>query len=47
MKDYDLTTLSPCHCTGLRGQAALMYAFEDIFKEVGVGSVLEFKSHSK
>lgn len=44
LKGYDLTTLSPCHCTGLRGQAALMYAFEDIFKEVGVGSTLKFKT---
>jgi len=44
LKDYKLTTLSPCHCTGLRGKAALMYAFEDVFKEVGVGSLLKFKS---
>jgi 7,8-dihydropterin-6-yl-methyl-4-(beta-D-ribofuranosyl)aminobenzene 5'-phosphate synthase len=44
LKGYNLTRLSPCHCTGLRGQAALMYAFEDIFKEVGVGSFLKFKS---
>ncbi len=44
LKGYNLTTLSPCHCTGLRGKAALMYAFEDSFKEVGVGSILKFKS---
>jgi len=44
LKGYKLTRLSPCHCTGLRGKAALMYAFEDIFKEVGVGSLLKFKS---
>ncbi len=44
LKGYNLTRLSPCHCTGLRGQAALMYAFEDIFKEVGVGSLLKFKA---
>lgn len=44
LKAYNLTTLSPCHCTGLRGQAALMYAFEDVFREVGVGSLLKFKS---
>ena len=44
LKGYSLSTLSPCHCTGLRGQAALMYAFEDVFKEVGVGSLLKFKS---
>lgn len=44
LKGYNLTQLSPCHCTGLRGQAALMYAFEDVFKEVGVGSLLKFKS---
>ncbi|MCK4567906.1 MAG: MBL fold metallo-hydrolase, partial [Candidatus Thorarchaeota archaeon] len=41
LKGYPLTTLAPCHCTGLRGQAALMYAFEDIFKEIGVGSTLK------
>jgi 7,8-dihydropterin-6-yl-methyl-4-(beta-D-ribofuranosyl)aminobenzene 5'-phosphate synthase len=44
LKGYNLTQLSPCHCTGLRGQAALMYAFEDVFKEVGVGSLLKFKT---
>ncbi|MHA1862644.1 MAG: MBL fold metallo-hydrolase, partial [Candidatus Thorarchaeota archaeon] len=45
LKGFPLTTLAPCHCTGLRGQAALMYAFEDIFKEIGVGSTLKFKSN--
>ncbi|TFG28723.1 MBL fold metallo-hydrolase [Candidatus Thorarchaeota archaeon] len=44
LKGHTLTTLSPCHCTGLRGQAALMYAFEGVFKEVGSGSLLKFKS---
>ncbi len=44
LKGFPLTTLAPCHCTGLRGQAALMYAFEDIFKEIGSGSTLKFKS---
>ncbi len=44
LKEFPLTTLAPCHCTGLRGQAALMYGFEDIFKEIGVGSTLKFKS---
>jgi len=44
LKGYSLKTLAPCHCTGLRGQAALMYAFEDIFKDIGVGSTLKFKS---
>lgn len=44
LEGVPLTTLAPCHCTGLRGQAALMYAFEDIFKEIGVGSTLKFKS---
>ena len=44
LKQYNLTTLSPCHCTGLRGQAAVMYAFGDVFKEVGVGSLLKFKT---
>ncbi|MGY5858041.1 MAG: MBL fold metallo-hydrolase [Candidatus Thorarchaeota archaeon] len=45
LEGCSLTTLSPCHCTGLRGQAALMYAFEDVFKEVGSGSLLKFKSN--
>jgi len=44
LKGFPLTTLAPCHCTGLRGQAALMYAFEDIFKEIGVGSTFKFNS---
>jgi 7,8-dihydropterin-6-yl-methyl-4-(beta-D-ribofuranosyl)aminobenzene 5'-phosphate synthase len=44
LKGFPLKTLAPCHCTGLRGQAALMYAFEDIFKEIGAGSKLKFKS---
>ncbi|MGY5873074.1 MAG: MBL fold metallo-hydrolase [Candidatus Thorarchaeota archaeon] len=44
LEGFPLATLAPCHCTGLRGQAALMYAFEDIFKDIGVGSTLKFKS---
>lgn len=44
LKCYNFTQLSPCHCTGLRGQAALMYAFKDVFKEVSVGSLLKFKA---
>ena len=45
LKGFPLKTLAPCHCTGLRGQAALMYAFEDTFKEIGVSSTLKFKSN--
>jgi 7,8-dihydropterin-6-yl-methyl-4-(beta-D-ribofuranosyl)aminobenzene 5'-phosphate synthase len=41
---YPLTTVGACHCTGLKGRAALMYAFEDSFKNIGAGSVLKFKS---
>ncbi len=41
---YPLTTVAPCHCTGLKGRAALMYAFEEHFKDVGAGSVLKFES---
>ena len=41
---YPLTTIAACHCTGLRGRAALMYAFEKSFKNVGAGSVLKFES---
>lgn len=42
--DYPLTVIGACHCTGLRGRAALMYAFEESFKDVGAGSVLKFKA---
>jgi 7,8-dihydropterin-6-yl-methyl-4-(beta-D-ribofuranosyl)aminobenzene 5'-phosphate synthase len=42
LKKYPITTLAPCHCTGLRGRAALMYAFEESFKDIGTGSTLKF-----
>jgi 7,8-dihydropterin-6-yl-methyl-4-(beta-D-ribofuranosyl)aminobenzene 5'-phosphate synthase len=42
LKKYPLTTLAPCHCTGLRGRAALMYAFDNSFKDIGAGSTLRF-----
>jgi 7,8-dihydropterin-6-yl-methyl-4-(beta-D-ribofuranosyl)aminobenzene 5'-phosphate synthase len=42
LKKYALTTLAPCHCTGLRGRAALMYAFGSTFKDIGAGSTLVF-----
>jgi len=44
LRQYPLSVLGTCHCTGLRGRAALMYAFEDTFKDVGAGSVLKFQS---
>ncbi len=44
LKQYPLTTVAACHCTGLRGRAALMYAFEEPFKDVGAGSLLKFES---
>ncbi len=44
LKQYPLTTIGACHCTGLKGRAALMYAFEEPFKNVGAGSVLKFES---
>ena len=44
LKQYLLTTVGACHCTGLKGRAALMYAFEEPFKDVGAGSVLKFES---
>jgi 7,8-dihydropterin-6-yl-methyl-4-(beta-D-ribofuranosyl)aminobenzene 5'-phosphate synthase len=40
-----LQTLAPCHCTGLRGRAALMYAFDEQFKDVGVSSKLKFTAN--
>ncbi len=45
LKEYPLNTIAPCHCTGLRGRAALMNAFEDQFKDIGVGSVVKFTSN--
>ncbi|MFW9789461.1 MAG: hypothetical protein ACFFE1_17475, partial [Candidatus Thorarchaeota archaeon] len=44
LKQYPLRTIGASHCTGLRGRAALMHAFEGPFKDVGVGSVLKFES---
>jgi 7,8-dihydropterin-6-yl-methyl-4-(beta-D-ribofuranosyl)aminobenzene 5'-phosphate synthase len=43
LNKYPLTTIGACHCTGLRGRSALMYAFEDTFKNVGAGSFLKFE----
>ncbi len=45
LKEYPLSTLAPCHCTGLRGRAALMNAFGDQFKDIGAGSVVKFTSN--
>jgi len=44
LRQYPLSVLGPCHCTGLRGRAALMYAFGESFKDVGAGSLLKFQS---
>jgi len=44
LSDFPLTTVAPCHCTGLRGRAALLYAFDEKFKEVGAGDVVKFTS---
>ena len=44
LNQYPLSTVGACHCTGLKGRAALMYAFENSFKNVGAGSVLKFLS---
>lgn len=45
LNHYPLSTVGACHCTGLKGRAALMYAFEKPFKDVGAGSVLKFESN--
>ncbi|MCY3410057.1 MAG: MBL fold metallo-hydrolase [Candidatus Heimdallarchaeota archaeon] len=37
-----ILSIAPCHCTGIRGQAALYDHFQVAYKEVGVGSILEF-----
>jgi 7,8-dihydropterin-6-yl-methyl-4-(beta-D-ribofuranosyl)aminobenzene 5'-phosphate synthase len=44
LRQYPLSTIGACHCTGLRGRAALMYAFEDAFKDVGATSVFKFQA---
>ncbi len=44
LKKYPFRTLAPCHCTGLRGRAAVMYAFGEIFEDIGSGSTLKFTS---
>ena len=47
LRQYPLSTIGACHCTGLRGRAALMYAFKDVFKDVDAASVLKFKAELK
>jgi len=44
LMDFPLSKLAPSHCTGLRGRAALLQAFEDKFMDVGAGSVIKFQS---
>jgi 7,8-dihydropterin-6-yl-methyl-4-(beta-D-ribofuranosyl)aminobenzene 5'-phosphate synthase len=44
LKQYPLTSIGACHCTGLKGRAALLDAFDESFKDVGVGSVLKYES---
>ncbi|NHI90056.1 MAG: MBL fold metallo-hydrolase [Candidatus Thorarchaeota archaeon] len=44
LRQYPLSTIGACHCTGLRGRAALMYASESVFKDVGATSVLKFQA---
>lgn len=44
LRDFPLSVLAPCHCTGLRGRAALMFAFEESFRDIGAGDVLSFTS---
>ena len=42
LKKHQFTSLAPCHCTGLRGRASLMYAFGESFKDIKSGSTLKF-----
>lgn len=42
LKGYSFAMLAPCHCTGLRGRAALMRAFGESFKDIAAGSTLKF-----
>jgi 7,8-dihydropterin-6-yl-methyl-4-(beta-D-ribofuranosyl)aminobenzene 5'-phosphate synthase len=44
LKQFPLTSIGACHCTGLKGRAALLNAFEGLFKDVGAGSILKFES---
>ena len=46
LKKLPLQTLAPCHCSGLKGRAALMYAFGDQFKNICVSSKIEFPAPS-
>ncbi len=43
LEQFPLKIIGVCHCTGLKGLSALIYAFEDSFKRVGAGSVLRFE----
>jgi 7,8-dihydropterin-6-yl-methyl-4-(beta-D-ribofuranosyl)aminobenzene 5'-phosphate synthase len=45
LKKFPIQTLAPCHCSGLKGRAALMYAFPDQFKNIGVSSKLNFEAN--
>lgn len=42
LKGYSYTKLAACHCTGLRGRAALMHPFGESFKDITAGSTLKF-----
>ncbi|MFW9769065.1 MAG: MBL fold metallo-hydrolase [Candidatus Thorarchaeota archaeon] len=44
LNKYSIKTLAACHCTGLRGRAALMLAFGESFKDIKSGSTLKFTS---
>ena len=46
LRQYPLSTIGACHCTGIRGRAALMYGFEDAFKDVGATSIFKFQTES-
>ncbi len=41
MKEYEVETIAPCHCTPVRAARILKKMFEDNYLEVGVGSTIE------
>lgn len=44
LKEYPITVMAPCHCTGFLGKAALYTAFPHEFVDVGVPTTVTFGS---
>ena len=39
---YPLKIIAPCHCSGLRGKSTILKVFEKNFRDIKVGSRIEF-----